>query len=44
MSEKELKAWKKKLEREMQEATAQLYFERAIELRDKIKEIEKIMK
>ncbi len=44
MSEKELKAWKKKLEREMQEATAQLYFERAIELRDKIKEIEKMMK
>lgn len=44
MSEKELKALKKNLEREMQEATAQLYFERAIELRDKIKEIQKIMK
>ena len=43
MSEKEIQSNIKKLEKEMKRAAAELQFERAAELRDKILELKKAM-
>ena len=44
MSEKELEKLIKKIRREMEKAAAELNFEAAAELRDKMLEIKKLMK